>query len=81
LFSRWLKDKLHAMTRPFESDPLTVDTWGIASTEAEVVGLLRRAARGLACLEEFPTYPGEALRLAAASHAVRRALVELEALC
>jgi hypothetical protein len=46
----------------------------------EIVGLLRRAARELSMLVEFPTLPGEVHHLDEALHAVHRALVELEQL-
>ena len=67
------------MACPLDSD----FTEGAASllfpTEAEVAGLLRRAARDLARLEVEPASPGQTGHLAAASRAVRTALGELEA--
>ena len=47
------------------------------SEEATVIGLLRRAATGLAHLEESPNRPGDSDRLRAASFAVHRALIEM----
>lgn len=49
------------------------------SAEDEIVGLLRKAARGLALLEQSPACPGESIHLIEASRAVHLALVELGA--
>lgn len=67
------------MTRPFEADLDTArDPLVIASSESEIIGLLRRAATGLAGLRQFPSYPGEQVHLCSALEAVASALTELE---
>jgi hypothetical protein len=68
------------VTRPFEADleKATYDSLLIASSESEIIGLLRRAATGLAGLMQIPTYPGEQVHLSSALAAVDLALNELE---
>lgn len=69
------------MTRPFESDFVTTTNQPlVVLTAPELVGLLRRVAGGLARLEQLPRYPGMSGTVAAAAHAVHRALVELESI-
>jgi hypothetical protein len=66
------------MANPFDLDTTDPSASLLFPTESEVAGLLRRAARDLARLEQQPARPGRVPHLSAASQAVRDALGELE---
>ena len=66
------------MVRLFETEVRKVPGSSPGPSELEVAGLLRRAARDLAQLEQFPLRPGRQPHLEAASDAIQAALVELE---
>jgi hypothetical protein len=65
-------------SRPFEMELVSEDSLLVPYSESEIIGLLRRAAAGLARLEQSPPQPGSRMRLSSALKAVLVALDELQ---